>query len=281
MMCPRLLPFLLSLGLTGCVPDTLEPPPPGAEIAVVSHLGFGREEPEGQSLGHDLDGRVSGEDDVEGCGVADLTHVLTGEQGIDNSFAGLLPALELAGAGPLEDLIQNSVLSGELLILLEMEGRNDPTTECIDLTMTRAVGPPRLGGDGEILPGQTFDRDLEAPSAQVPCAQESGSVLRGDELELRLPLRVFDEFIDITLYRGIIEAEISEDGRMTGVISGGLSVLELEQNVAALDGIGDQIPALIGPLLDANADLAPTGFGSCSELSVVLTFEAVSAYVFD
>lgn len=277
----RLLLPLLGLSLAGCVPEEPEPAATEPEIAVVSHLGFGREEPEGQSLGHDLDGRISAEDDAQGCGVVDLTHVVTGEPGIDNSFAGLLPALELAGAGPLEDLIQNSVLSGELLILLEMQGLNDPAAECIDLTLARAVGPPRLGGDGAILPGQTFERDLEAPSAQVPCAQANGATLRGEDLELRLPLRVFDEFIDITLYDGVIEAEMDEDGSMTGVISGGLSVLELEQNVAALDGIGDQIPALIGPLLDANADLAPTGFGSCSELSVVLTFETVSAYVFD
>ncbi|MCO4770000.1 MAG: hypothetical protein KDA24_08195 [Deltaproteobacteria bacterium] len=265
--------------LAACPSEEPAPEAPAPDVAVVSHLGFGREEPEGQSLGFDLDGRVSDSVDIEGCGIADLVHVETGLPGIDNSFAGLLPALELAGAGPLEDLIQNSVLSGELLLLMEMNA--DTETECVDLTVGRALGPVRIGGDGEVLPGQTFERNAEAPSANVPCASFDGTRLFGEGLQLRLPLNVFDEFIDITLFEGMVEGVRDESGRMTGVISGALSVLELEENVAALDGIGDQIPQLIGPLLDANADLGPTGFGSCTQLSVVLTFEAVSAFVFE
>jgi hypothetical protein len=267
--------------LAGCPTEEPAAPQPEPEIAVLSHLGFGREEPEGQSVGFDLDGLVSDADDAGGCGIVDLTHLVTGEPGIDNSFAGLLPALELAGAGPLEDLIQNSVLSGELLILLEMTGLDDPEAACIDLSLTRADGAPRIGGDGEILPGQTFERDLEEPSANIPCASRTGQTVRGDDLTFRLKLNVFDEFIDLTLLGGVIEAEMGDDGHMTGVIGGGLSVVEIAETVASLDGIGDQIPQLIGPLLDANADLRPTEFGSCTQLSVVLTFEAVSAYIFD
>ena len=277
--------WLLALGavtLLGCPSEEPEPVESAPDIAIISTLGFGREEPEGQSVGFDLDGRVSGSDDAEGCGIEDLVHVETGVPGIDNSFAGLLPALEQAGAGPLEDLVQDSVYNGELLLLLEMDGLDKPSGECVDLRLSRALAPVRLGGDGEVLPGQTFERDLELPSAHVPCATFDGSALHGEDLEMRLTLNVFDEFIDLTLYDGVVEATVEEDGSLTGgVIAGGISVLELEATVGDLDGIGDQIPQLIGPLLDANADLDPTGFGSCQKLSVVLTFGAVGAYVFD
>jgi len=267
--------------LVGCPTEEAPPAEPTTDIAVISHLGFGREEPEGQSVGFDLDERVSDADDADGCGVVDLTHVIDGTPGIDNAFAGLLPALELAGAGPLEDLIQASVLDGELLILLEMDGLSAPDGECVQVQLNRAVGPPRIGGDGALLPGQTFERDSASTSAVIPCATRASDRLFGRDLEFQLQLNVFDEFIDLTLLGGMISMDFAEDGSMSGVLAGGISVLEIEANVSALDGIGDQIPALIGPLLDANADLAPTGFGSCAQLSAVLTFEAVGAFVFE
>ncbi len=272
---------LLGLALLASCAPADEEPAIEAEprVAVVSELGFGREEPEGQSVGFDLDGRVSDEDDVDGCGVVDLTHAVTGEPGIDNAFAGLLPALELAGAGPLEDLVQASVTNSELLLLLEMDGLEE-AGECVSLTLSRAIGPARVGGDGWLLPGQTFDVNPEAPISTIECAAFDGTRLVGTGLEYRLPLNVFDEYIDLTLLDGTVEVEMHEDGTMSGVIGGGLSIAEVAANVASLDGIGDQIPQLIGPLLDANADLDPTGFGSCQQLSVVLTFGAISAFTF-
>jgi len=274
---------LLGLGLlVGCVPgDEVPIEEPEPQVAIVSQLGFGREEPEGHSVGFDLDGRISDEDDVDGCGVVDLTHAQTGEEGIDNAFAGLLPALELAGAGPLEDLIQASVTNSELLLLLEMDGLEAEPGECVSLTLSRAIGPARVGGDGMLLPGQTFDVNPEAPIGTIECATFDGSRLVGSGLEYRLPLNVFDEYIDLTLLDGSVEVVMHDDGTMSGVIGGGLSIAEVAETVASLDGIGDQIPQLIGPLLDANADLNPTGFGSCQELSVVLTFGAISAFTFE
>jgi hypothetical protein len=63
-------------------------------------------------------------------------------------------------------------------------------------------------------------------------------------------------------------------------MGGGVSVQEVKDNVATLDGIGDEIPAMIESILDINADLAPDSFGNCTQMSVAFHFTAATAFYF-
>ena len=271
--------LLLTIGCPSAEPEPA-PTAPESEIAVVSVLSFVREDPTGFSLGFDLDGLDTDDGDATGCGVEDFKHALTGAPGVDNGFAALLPVLDVTGGGQLGDLVQAAVNSGELLLILELTGLDSwDADECVTLDIGRGIGPPRIGGDERILPGQTFDRDLEAPASHVACAVATDGMIRGTPLQLGLPLNVFDETIDLTLLDGVIELARDEFGVITGTIGGAIEIQDLKDNVAGLDGIGDQIPALIGPLLDSNADL--DGTGPCSRLSVTMTITAVSAFLFE
>lgn len=280
------LALALAIPLVGCTSgDDDDSADDGTSaLSVVTALRFAREAPDGFSTGgFDLDGLDSATGGSDGCGIGDLLHVVTEQPGIDNSFgSSLLPALENIGGGPLEDLIQNSILDGELLLMIELGGVDDPMNDdCVAVEVSRGIGPPMIGGDGAILPDQTYSRDPDKPTSSIACAVITNGVLRADPFSLRLPLNIFDEHVDITLLDGVLEVDLLGDGRIAGSIGGGVDIQSLKENVATLDGIGDQIPTLIGPLLDFNADLAPTNLGACTQLSVAITYEGVGAWFFE
>lgn len=279
---------LLALGalLLGCptADDDDSAAAATSDLAVVTRFEFSPEEPEGFSTGgFNLDGVDSGDGTSDGCGVGDLVHAETGEPGIDNTIGWkLMPALEQIGGQAVGDLIQNAILDGELLLMLEMDGIDDPVNDdCVGFTLSRGIGPPMIGGDGEILPDQTYGRDLEQPVSQVECAVITDGVLRASDFSIRLPISIFDEFVDVTLLDAVLEVRFLEDGHIQGEIGGGVDIEALKATVATLDGIGDQIPALIGPLLDLNADLAPTNLGSCTQISVAVNYSGVGAWFYD
>lgn len=280
----RVLP--LALLLAGCpTGDDDDSAAVGSttELSVVTTLDFAEEEPEGFSTaGFNLDGFVS-TPESDTCGVGDLVHVESGEEGIDNSFgASLLPALRQIGGQAVEDLVKNAILDGELLVMIELSELDDRINDdCVGVEVSRGSGRPMIGGDGAILPDQTYDQDLERPISTVECAVLTDGVLRASPFSLQLPLSIFDESIDITLLDGVLEVELLGDGVVSGTIAGGVDIQDIKDNVAGLDGIGDQIPALIGPLLDINADLAPTNLGTCTQLSVALSYEGVGAWFYE
>ena len=66
-----------------------------------------------------------------------------------------------------------------------------------------------------------------------------------------------------------------------GRFGGGVAIDEVRTNVAALDGIGDEIPAIMDTVLDANADLAPNSAGFCTQMSVTFRFTAAIASFYE
>ena len=79
----------------------------------------------------------------------------------------------------------------------------------------------------------------------------------------------------------MLEVHLLGDGRYRGLFGGGVDVEEIRTNVENLDGVGDEVPALINTVLDTRADLSPDSTGNCQRISVVFEFTAVSAYLFD
>ncbi|HCP47227.1 MAG TPA: hypothetical protein DIU15_14385, partial [Deltaproteobacteria bacterium] len=236
----------------GCQPQGSEP-----TVAVVSELYFASEEPSGVSVGFDLDERTSDENDTGGCGIPDLQDP-EGRAGIDNSFASVLPALELTEGVAVQALIQAAVNSGELLLMFEMDGLETWTPgACVGLSVLRGTGEPKLGSNDRLLGGQTYDRNLDAPHHAIDCAEITGATLEGSPFEYRLPLQIFDEYIDLTLLDGVIEIDMLGIGEYRGRFGGGVSVQEVKDNMAMIDGVGDEVRSLIDTVLNTRADLQP------------------------
>ena len=84
----------------------------------------------------------------------------------------------------------------------------------------------------------------------------------------------------LALIDGAFRVELEEDGSMHGYFGGGVLVDEILA-IAANDGVDDGLYDLMESLLGVAADLAPDENGECSQISVTLEFDAVSAYFFD
>ena len=142
---------------------------PGGEerVAVLRQIAFILEDPSGVAEGFNLDGVVSDESDDGSCNKPDLTSP-SGEPGIDNSLASLWSNLQMLSPDlvAVDSLIQGAIDDGQLLLLMNVDGIDDPMNdECVNITVRRATGMPMLGTDGLITSGQTFDVDTSAPMA--------------------------------------------------------------------------------------------------------------------
>lgn len=277
-----MLPFLL-LALAGCeAPDdddtTAAPAGDVTTVALMSTLTF---EPivDGMSRGFNLDGLVTERGD--GCGSGDYVSP-TGEEGIDNAFGGLIPLITSLGGEALQSLVQDAVTSGELLLIVEMDDvAGTPTGTCGTGRMVRGVGQPYLGSAGNILASQTFGVSTEIPGAELSCVRPmaDGTII-AEGVQLRLPLNVFDETIDLTLLDGRLVLQPVEGGGWTGVVGGGVSVAELSANVLGFDAIPEELEQGVVSAVELTADLAPDESGDCQQLSVTIGFNAVPAFLY-
>lgn len=240
---------------------------------VVDTLRFGRSEG-GVSPGFDLDGTEAAE-----CGIADFS-APDGAPGVDNSFANLLPALELTEAAAVESLVQAAIDSGELMITLELEGLDDPVDDdCVTLVLGRAAGAPMLGTNGRLLPGQTLDRDLEVPALRIPDVRVVDGVFEAP-FSIVLPVTIFEIDLAFELLDGRIRGTIEPDGTVHGEFGGGVDIdyllqITLEENVDS--GLHDILEAL----LTQWADLAPDGTGQCRQVSITFTYTSTEVFFFD
>lgn len=276
----RHLMLLALIGATACKPDDVEPDDSAVtepSVVAARTLAFA-EQVDGVSEGFDLDGAVTARGDGTGCGQQDYLSP-DGATGVDNAFGSLLPIISAAGGQALPDLVQNAVLSGELLLLFAMD---PPDTDgCIPIQVSRGGSLPMIGTDGRILPGQTFEIDHSQPTADVACArlQDDGSVL-GSGMVLRLPLHVFDETIDLSVTEGTVSMVANDDGTWHGVVSGAVSVAEVTANVEGFDAIPSALVSAVGTALNQFADLKPNDQGQCEYLSATIVFEGVPAFLF-
>lgn len=276
----RTLLLLALVGATACKPeptDTVTPDPEEPDVVLARALEFAGGA-DGISEGFDLDNAVTARGDNTGCGIQDYTSP-DGTPGIDNAFASLMPVITATGGQALPDLVQNAVTSGELLLLFAMAPED--ADGCIPIEVARGGSAPMIGTNGLILPGQTFEVDRTQPSANVTCAhkQADGSVM-GSGLTLRLPLHVFDETIDLSMTNGTVSLTDHGDGTWRGVVSGGVSTAEVNENVQGFDAVPSALVGAIGAALNQIADLAPDAGGTCQQMSTTIVFEGVPAFLF-
>jgi len=272
--------------LVACAPEVGAPQltgtcddPTASKVGVMTTISFARVE-DGVSEGFDLDGEITEQGDRTGCGVQDLTDPF-GNQGIDNAFGYLLPALEATEAIAIYGLIQAAINSGELLLMYELTGVDDEINDdCVTLSISRGFGQPMVGADAQLVSGQTFDRSDEVIPSVAYNVELVDGVVRAEGLEVRLPLDVFEVSLDLLLHDVAVHLELDEHGGASGVLSGGMET-QVFVDVVQNNPVDAILVELVPLLLDQYADLDPLDVGECTHMSAGLSFESSSAYFFE
>lgn len=250
------------------------------QMVVVSELQFVGAT--GQiTQGLNLDGIVSDGSDEASCNQVDFEDS-DGNQGIDNQFARLLPALEsVAGGDSVQAVIQRTINSGGLLLTFEFARIDDAVNDhCVEVTVDRAKGQPTIGGDGFIEPSQTFDKDPNTTPTFVMDASLQDGILSAGPFDLSLPVVVDGFDVQILIRNAQLRGTFEEDSSMSGLIAGAISVPEV---IASIENINasEDVLRLVSTALSNLADGGRDENGECTELSISLAFKATPAFFFE
>lgn len=249
-------------------------------VAVIDELRFARQDPVGVGDGFDLDGRTSSALDLEGCNKPDLVGP-DGSEGIDSAFSSLVPVLEATEAAAVEGLIHDAIRSGELLLVIELAGVDDPRSDdCIAASVVRGDGAPMVGTDGHLLDHQTFVRHPEIAPGATEAAWVEDGVFEASGLDMGLQMQILDQALDFDLVGGRIRGTLHDDGSIDGVFAGGVAVAQIlgELEGAAIDAA---LEDLIQSAFPAAADLYDPATGTCDRISMTFTYEALPAFLFE
>lgn len=276
--------LLILLTLGACTADVV-----GEELMVVAReVTFAAREAEVEdgpdiSVGVDLDGVDTQVMEEGACFQADFISP-DGRRGVDNAFAFLFELVEsFFQAGTVEGIIQGTINEGRLLMMFGVTGVDDwENDDSVMLEVFLGTGRPDVGGDGFIVSGQTFDRDLESETTFVPASIVNGA-LETEPFELTMPMAFFNVFFDLRLHGAKIRAEVTPDGEWSGVVAGaidGQDVVDLAVQADMMQEI--QVSGILESLLPNWVDLGyDASSGTCSQLSATLVFESTRAFVFD
>ncbi len=266
--------LLLALLVLGC--DGEDP----AEVCatgepdtwVISQLTFARRD--GNVVnGFDIDGHQSEDGDDMGCGFPDLVDE-RGLAGIDNGFSALLPVLEATEAVAVENLVEQSISSGELLITLTLDGIDDWQDDtCVDFALGRASGVPLVASDGTLLDSQTLSSH---PTIETVTTTGGASEWRAtfDGLSFNLPFDVLNAELDFEVTQGRFTMQRRYDDKLVGVMGG---VIPIRQIVELLERDDVNLQPFV-PIVESTADIRDAD-GNCTLLSLGFEFEATPVYL--
>jgi hypothetical protein len=261
----------------------------GDEILVVNRVMRFSREADGVSEGFDLDAVTTAAGDPTGCGIADFVGP-DGTPGVDNAFARMIPALEATEAQAVEELVQATINSGELLLMVRLTGVDDlQNDDCVTVEVLHAEGQTFLGNDGYLLPNQTFTLESEIPITRVTGATIVDGTVRAEGLGIRVPIQIFDVALDLQLLDGVFQLTPTAsavdtgvtlpEGSYAGLMAGGVETAAI-QGIADSPNVDSALSGLVAALLAANADLEPVN-GVCSQLSMTFRTEAVRAFLLE
>ena len=248
------------------------------ETVVVQTLTFAREVEDGVVAGFDLDGITSMIADPRTCSKVDWTSP-EGLSGVDNEFARILPVLDLVGEGALQGLVQNAVNEGRLLMMFEVERLDEGR---VRVRVRRGEDVPLLGTDGLILPGQTLA--LHSTASDLGAAE--GTVVDGrvqiGPFALNVPVVIFSQLYEVFLPEAYVQLELpteAQGGLGHGVIGGGIPIEQLVTILQTASNFAQEFDQLFGDAVRESGDLVPDRSGLCTQTSVALTVDLVSAFV--
>ncbi len=258
--------------------ETCDGPSSTREVWVVDSLHFARIA-DGVSEGFDLDGIVSTTGGTTGCGRGDFV-TPAGVTGVDNSFGEIIPALEGTEFVGAEALINDTIRTGELMLLVWADGVDDPEQDdCIDMSLGRAIGEPMLGTDGNFLAGQTLEMDADFDGAHLSNMAIVDGSMEGRPITATLPVQILNASLEFRLVDGAVRLDRLPDGHAKGALAGGVNVQEV-LSVAREQGIAQEVGDILESLLGVVADLSPNDAGQCTQLSITFEFTATPVYLY-
>ena len=248
---------------------------------VLDKIKFTRQLSPGVAPGWNLDGKVSGDTDEATCSKGDFISP-EGVPGIDNQFSTLVPIIEKSGIAAFESLLQASVESGGVLLMVEVSGIDNLVDDSeVHVRIRAGQGQPLLGTDGKVLTGQTFHLNKRDPYTECGKAALVAGTVDVGPFDINLPLQIFGKDYTLEMRSGhvrfrIIDAQTIE----SGLVGGGItlsSVAKIAKTAAEDQGnIDDIVEALTG----TQGDLAKDATGTCTQMSAVLSFTGVSAFFY-
>jgi len=228
--------------------------------------------------GFDIDGRVSDEDDTEGCNQQDYVSA-DGREGIDSQSSILMRLLMDINGEAIDGYTKTAIADGDLLMVTGIEGVDDPMDDdCVIVSAFPVVGSPFLGTDGLIAANQTFDPHPDHPIERSECASMKDGVVTGGPFESIMPIYIVQLSVDVRVHDTHIRAELHDDGSMD-VLSGGGAETDQLFELVLQSGEAAEI-ALATATLDSLADLEPNEEGQCQQLSQTMTMAATPAFLF-
>lgn len=247
---------------------------------VIHLLAFAEQDEAGEVWGFDLDDHVSDLGDSKGCGKQDFTDP-EGTEGIDNAFAQLMPAVENTEAVAIKGLLQNAVDAGELLLMVQITGLDDPLNDdCVTVEFGQATGSPMVGTDGIMLDGQSFARDPEAQAVVLEATEIVDGSLQANGLEFLLELQILDAPLAFKVADGALRIDLAEDGSVAwGYFGGGFST-DYVMEIVDDNAVDDTLTEILRVALPAGADLDGPEGEECSHMSVAFEYEAIPAFYY-
>ncbi|MCA9610057.1 MAG: hypothetical protein KC619_30885 [Myxococcales bacterium] len=202
-------------------------------------------------------------------------------QGLVGTIEGLLNAADCPGmmtAGCLDATLQQQILDGSLILLVEVSGVNDfmydsSVTVQMHLGQVPGMGMPMEGSGGGLAGGQTFESTMAL-----------GSPVTGDIFAGRLrvatpmlPLSIMAGDFNLTLQitQAQVRFNITETAMTNGAIGGVVTVDAIVMAASALmPGIEDTVRSVVESVADVDPGSDPA---VCTALSLGLTFSGVDA----
>ncbi|MCA9580377.1 MAG: hypothetical protein KC416_01205 [Myxococcales bacterium] len=247
---------------------------------VISYLSTGKQtvEAPGPDLvpGANLDGKGTGEcmhDDYR-------SYPPEKEDGVDNQVFRMETTLALLQLD-LEALLQKAVLDGDVLILVELLGVDDLTTDdnvTIELYQARTStgGAPTVtdAAPKRINPDQTFDVVDTAPATYL--SRSTGRIVdgrfeaRGIDVTLEVPTQ--GKVLALQIEDGVIRFDMREATLERGILAGALNVDALVKEALQFTTLPEET---VRAVLKKFADLS--GAAPCDAISVGLDFEGAPA----
>lgn len=203
------------------------------------------------------------------------------QTGIDNSLSILVPTIEtlLTDGVALDDTLLEQIVDGSLLIMLEVSEINS-YSEDGEVAVQFYTGAVPAGATIQVA-GSTIaaDQIFDATPVGAPIMGNIvGGRLRFSAPEVTIPISAGGFVLDLHLRSATLEANISPDRLVAGVLGGSVNVEEVADAVeGAMPGLRDTVIDVLG----GNADMSPDGADMtiCTALSAGMRFGAIPAQI--
>lgn len=270
----------------------------------VSSLKLGNNN-EWKKLGYNIDGKVSTGSSKDVCAVVGspvTSPHQDGDNGIDNSFGGVLLEVLNGIQGNLEGAANDALANGSFTIMIQTTGLPaSPPANLTGLSGQLFAGgkfsdngdgglgaPPSfdLQTDWPVLPAILKDPNSIAAGSKISFANAyvaDGLLVSGDRLTVTLNLNFSGIALALSVKNAVITAKPEGSNLTGGIISGYLVTSEVEKALRDVGGrlslsfCGDAVDTFVEQLRSASdllADGTTDGARDCDAISIGLGFNA-------